>query len=396
MHKPGVHLDMSTPVILLGGRENALSATRTFGRLGARVMVVGYKGDFALRSRYCSRGHEISPDDCFDQACRAQLLENSDTAWSGSVVFPCSDEAIEFVANYDAALRERYILEPATPRQRLLFLDKRATLKLAAEAGIPAPKYWDISTPSDIENLPEDIVFPVLVKPVNSAAFTAIFKQKLFIVHDDETLKEKAVLALAHQLDVMIVEMIPGPDTLLSSYYTYITSSGERLYDFTKKIIRRHPENQGAACCHETEELPATAKQGLKFFEFAKLRGMGNIEFKKDERDGQLKIIEVNARFTAALEHAARAEAPLDLIAYAYLTNQRPPEIKSVRNGIRYWYPLRDFAAARRLRKAGRLSWIGWLSDVLPKKSVNPYFAWDDLGPVQMTLSNVFRRLLKR
>ena len=32
-----------------------------------------------------------------------------------------------------------------------------------------------------------------------------------------------------------------------------MTDTGERLYDFTKKIIRRHPENRGAACCHETE-----------------------------------------------------------------------------------------------------------------------------------------------
>ena len=124
---------MSTPVILLGGRENTLSATRTFGRLGARVMVIGYAGDFALRSRYCLRGFEVSPGQCLEQVCRTQLLENSDEDWLGAVIFPCSDEAIEFVANNDSALRDRYVLEPATPSQRLKFLDKRATLELAAE-----------------------------------------------------------------------------------------------------------------------------------------------------------------------------------------------------------------------------------------------------------------------
>ena len=359
-------------------------------------MVIGYAGDFALRSRYCLRGFGASPGQRFEQVCRTQLLENSDEEWLGAVIFPCSDEAIEFVANNDSALRDRYVLEPATPSQRLKFLDKRATLKLAAEAGIPAPNYWDVSTPSDLENLPTDITLPVLVKPVNSAAFTAVFKQKLFIADNIDTLKEKAKLALDHQLDIMIVEMIPGPDTLLSSYYTYMTDTGERLYDFTKKIIRRHPENRGAACCHETENLPLTAKLGLEFFDFAKLRGMGNIEFKKDERDGKLKIIEVNARFTAALEHAARSRAPLDLIAYAALTNQTPPKTDDIREGILYWYPLRDFAAARKLRKAGRLTWRTWMADLLQKKRVNPYFAWDDLGPVRLAFGNVLSRLLGR
>ena len=39
---------------------------------------------------------------------------------------------------------------------------------------------------------------------------------------------------------------------------------------------------------------------GLALFGHAGLRGVANVEFKRDPRDGRLKLIECNARFTAA------------------------------------------------------------------------------------------------
>lgn len=384
---------MSAPVILLGGRENTLSAVRTFGRLGAKVLVIGRKGDFASRSRYCHQFEAAGEDETLADACRRILLDEATSQWAGGVVFPCSDDAIAFVADHDAALRERYKLEPASPQQRRSFLDKRETLKIAKAAGVPAPKNWDVTTPEELEACAREAAFPVLVKPVDSAAFTAIYKQKLFVAHTPEEMTEQSARALSRGLDMMVVEIIPGPDTLLSSYYTYVAPDGARLYDFTKKVVRRYPENYGAACCHETEDLPETAELAKRFFEHAGLRGMGNIEFKRDTRDGLLKIIEVNARFTAALEHAARAGAPLDVIAYAAITGQTPPVIDSVREGLQMYYPLRDFKAAQALKKDGRLKWRNWLGERLAKKRFTPYFAWDDLGPVKQALGNVLGRI---
>lgn len=123
---------------------------------------------------------------------------------------------------------------------------------------------------------------------------------------------------------------------------------------------------------------------------------MGNIEFKQDERDGKLKIIEVNARFTAALEHAGRAGMPLDVIAYTELTNQSFSTNQAVRQGVRFWYPLRDFSAARQLRRNNRITWLKWINEALSKKSYNPYFAWDDLTPVRIAVGNLLKRTLRK
>lgn len=391
-----LNLDTSTGVIIIGGQENALAVTRSLGRRGIDIAVIGSSGTLALKSRYCRQPIVALPGEDIESACRRLLVEEPVTGLRGRIIFPCSDEAIKFVAENEPALRNRYILEEASPAQRLAMLDKLKTLELANEAGVPAPKFWRTGAGESLESIAGEISFPAMIKPVHSHEFTKVFGCKLFIIESDlEELQEKLAEVRRHDLEVMVVEMIPGPDTLLSSYYTYITRDGWTLYEFTKKIIRRFPENRGAACCHETEWLPETREAGARFFEKIGFRGMGNIEFKRDVRDGQLKIIEVNARFTAAQVQANRAGADLDIIAYAHLTDQPVPKFVKYREGLRYWYPMRDYQAFRALHRQGRLSMMSWFMDVLRGPSVNPYFAWDDMAPVRHAVGAFFKKRIK-
>src|SRR5690606_10989125 len=123
-------------------------------------------------------------------------------------------------------------------------------------------------------------------------------------------------------IDFMLCEFIPGPDDLLNSYYVYIDESGEKLFEFTKRILRRSPPNFGGGSYHITEWLPETARAGYKFFSGIGFRGLGNIEFKTDPRDGKLKVIECNARFTGAQELITRSGLNMPYIIYRYLTRK--------------------------------------------------------------------------
>jgi predicted ATP-grasp superfamily ATP-dependent carboligase len=176
--------------------------------------------------------------------------------------------------------------------------------------------------------------------------------------------------------------MIPGPDSLLSSYYTYRTAEGRRLFDFTKSIIRRWPVNRGNACYHKTGWLPDTADAGRRFFEGVGLKGLGNVEFKRDTRDGKLKIIEVNARFTAAQELVRRAGYPIDLMIYCHLTKQPVPAARPVKNELRFWYPVRDFLGFLDLWKRGELSLAGWLASIVTFRHVFPLASISDPWPI--------------
>jgi predicted ATP-grasp superfamily ATP-dependent carboligase len=354
-------LDVSRPVLLLGGKENSLSVVRHLGRLGIDVRVSGPPGCWGLYSRYCRQALKV-PKDVPQSVHWKRLLLERDTRFDGHILIALSDDALEFLADHRDALKQRYLLDDVDPELQKAFLDKQAILDMARKAGVGAPQYWPVTTAADIEKLDGRIRFPVMAKPRHSHKFAKAFGRKLFIVEDSfEQLEERLRMALDRGLEMMVVEMIPGPDDLLSSYYTYIGRKGEQLFDYTKRVIRRWPVNRGNACHHESVWLSETAEAGRRFFQAVGLKGLGNIEFKRDLRDGELKIIEVNARMTAAQELVRRAGVPIDLVIYCHLTRQPIPHARQARDGLRMWYPFRDFLSALSLFRARQLGLPGYL-----------------------------------
>jgi predicted ATP-grasp superfamily ATP-dependent carboligase len=375
-------LDTSTPVLVLGGKENSLSLARHLGRLGIEVRVSGPANCWGMYSRNCTKALRIPFGVKAVDHWRDLLLPEGASGFEGHVILPCSDDALEFVAEHDEALRQRYLYDHNAPHMRLALLDKLKTMEMARAAGLDTPDYWPVSNESEVRELRAKITFPVMVKPLLSHRFSRVFGRKLFIVENDfEDLVEKVKLARAHELEVMVIEMIPGPDSLLTSYYTYVDDEGANLFHFTKRVLRRYPTNRGGACYHITEWLPDTADLGRRFFAEIEFRGLGNIEFKRDIRDGKLKVIEANARFTAAQELAVRAGTPIDLVVYCDLTGQAVPRFPRYREFLRYWYPLRDFLAFLELRKRGELTTLGWIKSVLPYRWVSPLHSFSDIVP---------------
>ena len=376
-----MNLDTTTPVLILGGKENALSVTRHLGQLGITIRVSGPPSCWGLYSRYCTEAFRVPRGETQASYWKRLLLGNDDSL-DGHIVLAMSDDAIEFIIANRESLRLRYVLDDADAGLQRDFLDKLRTLELADAAGVDAPRHWKIANEKDLAAIRGSLIFPVAVKPVQSHSFIKIFREKLFIVRESfDELREKVHLAWANGIEVFIVEMIPGADTELSSYYTYRLEGGSKLFHFTKSVIRRWPVNRGNACYHKTVWLPETAAVGEKFFDAVGLRGLGNIEFKRDTRDGKLKIIEVNARFTAAQELVVRSGAPIDQIVYCHLTGQPAPRFASYREHLRYWYPARDFMAYRELSKRGELSFLGWLTSVSPFLHVSPLYNLSDPLP---------------
>jgi predicted ATP-grasp superfamily ATP-dependent carboligase len=380
---PTASLRPEAPVLLLGGKENALSIARNLGRLGVTVRASGPRSCWALYSRYCTEGFPTGPANGLTDFWDRLLLSDTSHRLHGHILFPLSDEAIEYVAKRQERLAAHYRLDPATAAMRHDFLDKERTLELAHAAGFDVPRFWWIASEDDLAAT-RAARFPVIVKPVHSHKFVKAFGRKLFVVesgHDE--LVEKMRLARARGCEVFVVEMVPGPDDLLSSYYAYVNRDGEFLYHFTKSVIRRYPVNRGSACFHKTEWLPETAALGRALFEKLGLRGIGNVEFKRDMRDGKLKLIEINTRFTAAQELLTQAGAPLDVAVYCDLTGQPVPRFESYRQNLRLWYPQRDFLAFLELRRAGKIGLVEWLASIRPLAHVTPL---TDLGDPLPTL----------
>ncbi len=380
---PKSTVDLNPPVLILGGSANTLSIARSLGKRGIEVMISVRRGSPAQFSRYVSGIFTFERQDDPAKYWARLLLENPPARLRGAVLLACNDEAVEFVAKNRSRLDKHFLLDDAEPELQLTLLDKRKTIDLAREAGIPAPGYWQVNSEEDLAAIAGEASYPAMIKPIHSHQFRSVFGKKLFHVFDAAQLLQLGAKALRKNLRIMVTEWIPGPDHLLGSYYTYLDSQGQPLFHYTKKVVRRFPSNQGLACCHLTEWDEEIAELGLRFFQAIGLRGLGNVEFKRDLRDGKLKIIECNPRFTAAQELLTRSGMDIARIIYDHMVGRPLQRPESYRQRMLYWYPVRDLRAFWELRRRGEISLIGWLQSLRGPR-VYPYFNWNDPLPSLM------------
>jgi predicted ATP-grasp superfamily ATP-dependent carboligase len=365
------------PVILLGGEGNTLSVARSLAKAGIKVYAINHRYVSALRSKYLTRidlpsgAHGV-------EAWQEYLLSSASDHLKGSAVFCCSDEAIKLVIDNWRPLSARYILEPATPEIRLRLLDKLLLYESASACGIAHPKFWRLGAGQSLGDVLRTGQFPIILKPRLSQHSRLIGAKYLRADHAEE-LKRHYQRCVDLGIPVVALEFVPGGDERYCSYYTYLDDAGTPLFHFTKRLLRRHPTNEGGATYHITDWLPDVAEKGLSLFRHVGLRGLGNVEFKRDPRDGELKLIEVNARYVNGNALVTLSGIDQALLSYARLTGWPYTAPLNYRLGLVMWDPIPDFMAFRALHSRGEITFAEWIRQVTRSNTTPLYDVYDPL-----------------
>jgi D-aspartate ligase len=367
------------PVIIFGGYFVTLTVGVSLAARSIPVYVLNERWEEARFSRYV-RAIRLPANARYPQSALSFLTGNASNHLKGSVLLAGGDEELEIMAKHRATLAAKFRLDLSNPVAQLMMLDKLATYRAAKEAGVATPRFWPVRSEEDIHRLREELVYPLIVKPKVSHVFQRKFKAKFLVAEGFDQLLEAHRVAESAGVETLLVEKIPGPDSRCCSYYTYLDERGNAQFDFTKRIIRRYPKNMGLGSYHITDRVEHVRELSLKLFRHVGLQGLANAEFKYDERDGQLKLMECNARFTAANSLVARAGFDLGNFVYNRIVGISQPPLTDFRTGLRLWDPLRDWRAFLELRKCGELTFMQWLASVMHWSSIS-YFSWRDPLP---------------
>jgi D-aspartate ligase len=384
------------PAVLVGGEHIAVSAARSLYREGVQVFALGAAGDPIRCSRACASFTDIGGSRGSQERC----LEWLERGPRGAVLLPCNDDSLELVAHHRAWLLELgYLPIEADDEVLLAMLDKKRTYELARAGGIDVPRTITLQAEEDLEAAASSLGFPCALKPVHSHRFAWHFglNTKVFVAHTRPELSAGYRRLCALGLDALATEIVPGPDDAYASYFSYIDESGKPMFDFTKRKLRQFPPHFGLACYHVTDWNPALRDLGRRFFASVGLRGVGNVEFKRDSRDGRFKLIECNPRFTGANELVRRAGFDIPLFTYRKLAGLPLPPMKGYRTGMHMWHPLEDVMAMRRYRRRGELGLASWAHSLLHRQTF-PMWRLDDPLPtifsVRGRIGHFVRRLL--
>jgi predicted ATP-grasp superfamily ATP-dependent carboligase len=119
----------------------------------------------------------------------------------------------------------------------------------------------------------------------------------------------------------------------------------------------------------DSAEVAETGENLTAFLQSLEYRGIFSAEFVRDERDGLLKLIEVNTRAWAYIQFAWECGVNIADMYYRDALNLDIEPVSAVRTGIGLVVMPNDFAAVRAERKSGTTTYRRAISEWLAARS---------------------------
>lgn len=363
-----------------------LEVVRSLGRHGIPVWVLQH-GDqlLATLSRYNRRTLSWpSQDEAENVNFLVQLAERENLIdW---VLFPTGDEGTALVARHHETLGKHFQLT-TPPWDGLKWLyDKRLTYQLADKVGVDRP--WTVWPANRGDAAASECSYPAILKPAYRNRFNRFTASKAWRIDTREQLIARYAEAstLVDPGTLMIQELVPGGGGSQFSY-TALCQDGQPIASLTAKRSRQIPMDFGRASTFvETVEDPATTAAATRLLAALRYTGIIEVEFKRDLRDGKLKLLDINPRVWGW--HSLCGFAGVD---YPYLlwllSNGEPiPEAKAAL-GMRWVRMSTDLPTAIREILRGRLSLREYLRSIRPPVAPAIYASDDPLpGVLEMPL----------
>jgi predicted ATP-grasp superfamily ATP-dependent carboligase len=343
-----------TPAIVASGSTQALGVARSLGQQGVPVAVVSYdRPDIATSSRFV-REVIPAPHPDKDEAEFVKVLLKAAQRCPGSLLVPASDATLGPIARHKVSLEDAgLVVASGDPGVTETLLNKAKTVALARSAGVPSPATFVPSNEEDVRQFCAFVDFPAVLKPELSHIYSELVGVKWTRVEGVQEAVRAYSVARSLSLEVVLQELIPG-DELCGAVYNSYFWNGEPLVEFTSRKVRNSPPDSGSPSVVVSEWIPEAVEQGRRLLRAAKFSGFSCSEFKRDPRDGEYKVMEVNARHNLSSLLATHCGLNFPWMQYQHLVNGLVPAQRVYEQGI-YWIDItRDMQNLRHyLRRPG-------------------------------------------
>ncbi len=352
--------------VVLGGGPNGLSVARSLGRRGVPVLLVDGEEGVAGRSRFVRsvvlRGPSQHPGDWVD------LLERVGPQLSKpAVLIPINDTLTSLVARQAATLAGWYRFRVPSTQTVEAIVDKGLQYRRARAVGIPIPRSEFPVTHEDIVRVAACMPYPCVLKPHRSLPGRAVIEhnRKLLVVENPADLVRAFDRYATPDNPFLVQELIPGPDTSLCFYLGFWDEAGSENCWITARKLRQYPAGIGDGSLVRSEHILEVAELSRRLLRAFEYRGVVNVEFKRDARDGIFRLIEINPRTAGFNQLAVSAGVDFPWISYQYLTGDGPAPVTEFRDGVRYVDEARDIQAFLAGRRSGDLTFWSWVSSLV-------------------------------
>ncbi len=367
---PRLDVDTSTAILVLrrdveGFQRCALAVARSAGRLGIRVFSVRHNAhEPATRSRYAAGGLALSPGAPEDEWVDALIAMRP--RLGRAILVPIDDLAAVVVNDHQARLAKYYALPDAPAGIQRRLASKRELWRVCQEFDIPTPSCAFPASENELREQAAELGYPVVMKrserwfaPRDRSA------PSVYIAHTREQLVaayDRMESDVAPQ--VMLQEYIPGGSDAVWTFNGYAADRGECLCAFTGRRLRQQGPRTGQTTLGVSATNATVEALGRRLLRKLDYRGIVDIGFHYDRRDGQYKLFDVNPRLGSSFRMFV-ADNGIDVLRAMHLDlTGRPVPDSPMTDGRKWIDELGDVATCIKLtreRALGLRSWAGSL-----------------------------------
>jgi predicted ATP-grasp superfamily ATP-dependent carboligase len=340
--------------IVLGGEYRGLGIVRSLGRRNVPVWVLTDQNWLAATSRYVARG---VPWPRGDDRARLMFLTTlaSKEGLQGWTLFPTGDEDAAFIARTRSELSRLFRLTTPNWEQLRWTYDKRLTYALADRVGVPRPWTTCPGSRADVEAI--DQKGPLILKPATKVSFNAFTHAKAWLARDkDELLRlYDTASQLVDPAVIMVQELIPGGGCEQYSFAA-LCKEGVPRASLVARRIRQYPPDFGRASTFvESIDDPIVEESATRLLQAIEFSGLIEVEFKRDPRDGQHKLLDLNPRVWGWHTLGERAGLDFPYLQWLVAHGEDIPEVKG-RPNVRWIRLSTDLLAAAHALLRGEIT----------------------------------------
>ncbi|MEO5560141.1 MAG: hypothetical protein ABIR10_10715 [Dokdonella sp.] len=306
------------PAIVVGRGATALGILRCLRLAGLPAYVACPAGDQVTHSRWYRPLPGTAPWDGTIGLQGCGSLSN--LPLPEAVLIPGADDAALWLTDLpQSELGDRFKVSTSSRQTQEILQDKSRFAAFLENTDIPHPPTYLIESTADIDAIPFEQLDRVFIKPVNSQKFSDTLGVKGIWVKRKEELLAAWQNLRGHGFKLMAQEYVPG--TPADHYFVdgFRDAHGRLTGLFTRQRIRISPPDFGNSSYSRSipvNDVPAPVASVTSLLSKLNYRGIFSAEFKRDARDGQFRILEVNTRAWTYVEFAARCGVNVCEMAY--------------------------------------------------------------------------------
>ncbi|MGA3027177.1 MAG: hypothetical protein ABSF98_20655 [Bryobacteraceae bacterium] len=291
---------------------------------------------------------------------------------SKPVLIPSADQFVTAIGRHATQLQEHFVFCHGGATVQALLATKQRQYDLAGEHGLPVPRTRFVSSMEEMSEFASSARFPCLFKPLHAREWGRLpaghpFRgTQLVVANSGEELLAEYRLVAEINPTLVVQEVIEGPDTAKLVYLSVYATDGRRIGACMVREVRTTPIYFGSASLVVPvvdEEADALSDGFLRSVGYA---GICELELKRDSRDGRVKLIEANPRYSVTADAAPYAGVDLGWLHYLDLIGQPVAMTSPHGRDFRHIVLIRDFSTFRSYLRDGLATWGGLVRSYRP------------------------------